>query len=445
MSIKLQLLFKIYLLRSKLRLVLRKFGFGVFPRALKLQSCLWWKLEYQLRLLDDASRSEGFDPNFDKIVHLAALRLAEPATFDENIAKLLYDDPFPIFSRADEDTRERHRLDYDENKEAVDQLVASHGGKAEISTTLTEYSQVKSFIENYLGNKRAQEHYMSSARSYDPTVSVPDVKTFRALLRKTRRELKSLKVSVSDREAFKISLSSQNLTAVFTVLSAFFLVSGYLYSGAFLGYFGVEVAQYFSLSDYVAASIDGIRYAVVAAVVGSLGCFLGMHNVSRMSYTEAAETISGRRTYASLVKASLFIATATAYVRESETFYGSAALFIFLLSFRPVSWFVRRYFEHKDGVLAYFLILSTLSFSLHLFASVRRDIYRIEHTEASELKLYDISFKEPVAFTPETTVLLAANSGYMFLRDAASGKVYIIPTDQVQDISIRNDLETQEK
>ena len=183
-----------------------------------------------------------------------------------------------------------------------------------------------------------------------------------------------------------------------TVLSALFLVSGYLYSRAFLGHFGVEVAKYFSLSDYVAASIDGIRYAVVAAIMGSLGCFLGVHSLSRMSYAEAVQTSSERRIYASLVTATFCVGAVTAYVQDSETFYGIAALFIFLLSLRPVSWLIRRYFEEKDGILAFFLVLLVLTFSLHLFASVRRDIHRIEHAEASALKQYDISFKGPVAF-----------------------------------------------
>ena len=134
-------------LRFKLRSALKKFGFGVLARALDLQACLFWKLKYQLRLLGDASRSEGFDPDFDKIVHLAALRLAAPATFDENVYKLLYDDHSHSLASPDEDTRlrsayekykktmnqlvagnKRHRLDYEEHKEAVDQLVASHGG-----------------------------------------------------------------------------------------------------------------------------------------------------------------------------------------------------------------------------------------------------------------------------------------------------------------------------
>ena len=280
---------------------------------------------------------------------------------------------------------------------------------------------------------------MGSARSYDPEVSVPDVKTIRTLLRKTRREVKSLEASISDREAFKISLSSQNFTALLSVLSALFLVSGYLYSRAFLGYFGVEVANYFSLSDYIAASMEGIRYSVVATVFGSLGGFLGVHSISRMSYAQAAKTTIYRRINFVLFAALIWGGAAIAYFHDLEAFYRLAALSILSLSFWPVGWLVRHYFEDKDWTLAYFLILSALTFSLHLFASVRTDIHRIEYWEVSDLNQYDISFKEPVAFNTETTALLAANSRYLFLRDTATGKVYIIPTDQVQNISVRNE------
>ena len=78
MSIKLRLLLFGVSLKLKFRLALIKLGSGVHRQALKLRSCLFWKLKYQLRLLDDSSRSEGFDPTFDKIVLLAAIRPAMP-------------------------------------------------------------------------------------------------------------------------------------------------------------------------------------------------------------------------------------------------------------------------------------------------------------------------------------------------------------------------------
>ena len=136
--------------------------------------------------------------------------------------------------------------------------------------------------------------FASFARNYDLEVSLPDAKTIRALLRKTKKEVKSLEESISDREALKITLSGHNLTALISVMSALFLASGYLYSRAFLGHFGVDVAKYFALSDYNAASIEGIRYSIVAAVAGSLGAYLRIHSLSRMSYVQAEKTVTGR-------------------------------------------------------------------------------------------------------------------------------------------------------
>ncbi len=449
MLIKYRLLLLWITLWSKVRLALAKRGVGIFARVLRLQVLLWWRLKYELRLLVDASRSEGFDPTFDKVVHLAALRLAMPYAIDENVYKLRSDllsaDHIRALDRCDGDERKRLRLEYEENKEAVDQLLANHGGASTVSTTLASYFQLESFLQNCLGNKEGQEYYMNVARNYDPEVLMPDIRAIRALGRKTQREIKSLKTSISDREALKISLSGQNLPAVLTVVSTLFLVSGYLYSRAFLGYFGVEVAKYFALSDYVAASIDGIHYAVVAAVGASLGNFLGAHSLSRMPFSLEVQTRRKRRIQYSLVTAMLGVGTASTYVRELEEFYSIAPLFIFLLSYRPVSWLVCRYVKAEDRVLAIFVILAILAFSLYLFASVRKDIYRIEHTEASDLKQYDIVFKEPVVFSTDAIVLLAANGGYVFLRDASSGKVYIIPRDQIQNISVRNEEPVKHK
>ena len=169
------------------------------------------------------------------------------------------------------------------------------------------------------------------------------------------------------------------------------------------------------------------------------GGFFARHNISRMSYAQASESAIHRRIQFILFAALIWGVTATAYFRDLEAFYSLAAVSILSLLFWPVGWLVHHYFTDKDWLPAYFLILSALTFLLHLFASVGTDIHRIEHGEASNLKQYDIAFKESVAFNTETTVLLAANSGYLFLRDAVTGKVYIIPTDQVQNISVRNE------
>ena len=372
MSIKLRLLLFGISLKLKFRLALIKLGFGVHTQALKLHSCLWWKLKHQLRLLDDSSHSEGFDPTFDKIVHLAALRLAMPHILDENVYQLRAgwwaSAGLPAVAGIDEDARKHLRLEYEENKEAVDQLLSDHGGAAAITTTLTSYFQVESFLQNYLGNEKGQEYYISSARSYDPKVLRLDVKTVRALLRKTRREIKSLTASISDREAFKISLPTQNLTALLSWVSALFLASGYLYCRAFLGHFGVEVDKYFSLSDYVAASIEGIRLSVVATVSGCLGGFFARHSISRMSYAQASESAIHRRIQFILYAALIWGVTATAYFRDLEAFYSLAAVSILSLLFWPVGWLVHHYFDRQG--LAPRIFLDPIS--LNILASLVR-------------------------------------------------------------------------
>ncbi len=253
---------------------------------------------------------------------------------------------------------------------------------------------------------------------------------------------------ISDREAFKLSFSSQNIAALLSLLSALFLVSGYLYNRVFLGHFGVEVAKYFSLSDYMAASIEGIERPLVATFVGCLGAILGAilgaRSVRRMSHAQARKARIHLRIQMFLFIAGLCGLVIFAYFRDSALFYVLAALFIVVLSNWLVNWLVRRYFESKNWILVHFLVVSTLAFLLYTFAFARAAVHRIEHGRANDLKQYAISFKEPIVLNSENLMLLAANSGYLFLRDTSSGNVYIVPADRIQFISVRGERGDQE-
>ena len=49
-----------------------------FKRALTVENLLLTKLKHLIRLMDPESRSEGYNEEDDKVIHIAALKLREP-------------------------------------------------------------------------------------------------------------------------------------------------------------------------------------------------------------------------------------------------------------------------------------------------------------------------------------------------------------------------------
>ena len=419
----------------KLRMVLKRLGFGTFERAIKLQSCLWKTLKYQLILLIDSSSHDLRDPNFEKVIDVATMRLIFPEYFDNDLREALYEDANHI---APPDSEvQRYQLEYRDHKDAVDVVVESHHQSNSIRSILAKNFQVQTFLSDHFGNHKAHKRFMTLASQYDSEVSEIDSSVIPIMLRNTQKELRSIKQTVTSKQAIKISFSSKYIATILSISSALFLVSGYFYNRSILGHFGIEVRDYFSLSDYVAASVEGIHHSLVATGFAILGGFMGIHDRSRLSYGELKSTASTSAGIYILMIIFICGGMIHAYIAQPERFYYYLVIAIMFVSPKAIIWIVRRYFVESNWRTCYFFLQSLLIFSSYLYASIRTEIYRIEHTHLDEGKRYDILLKDPVGFGLDHTMLLSSNSRFIFLRDNSDEKIYILPASQIKSISVR--------
>lgn len=401
----------------------------VIKRSSNLSFLLLAKLKYQLRLLNPNSRSQGFDKHFDKVVHLTALRMLNPEVFDiENHLFLFQGDTNSLISQCLDAKQE-----YEKNKNEIDQLVDAALKNPRIKDTVIKCFIVKNFTEIQKKDERASEYYQALAKRYDQDISRINVEHLSEIDGETRKEIKDLKNQITDREAFKISLSLANAGALVSIVSTLFLITGYLYNNFLLGHFGIKVSEYFSLSDYLASSIEGVRYAALAAAVALISFFIGMHMGSRRSYAQM-ETDKKQTDYSLLLIFIVWTALSVKlYLDDSEKFYPMAYSVIILIAFTLAPRISRHYF--KEPNIAIFAIVFIASFSAHISESVETQIYRIEHNNIEDMKRYDISFKNPVPFDSSNITLIAANNSYLFLRDNKR-KIYIVPKEQIQYVLV---------
>jgi hypothetical protein len=401
----------------------------VFKSGTKLRLRLLSKLKYQLRLSDAASRSEGFDEVFDKVVHIAACRLLMPEIFDSGVGEQLSERQRGFVRKCD-----RIRNEYERNKEAADNLVASALRSEAVKATVTAHALVEGFCAVQSSDDVAAKYYLALAQKYDPEARSIDFHGLRLMARQTRKELRSLRYQISDREAIKIPLSSADMRTLASLASAFFLLSGYLYNYFLLGHFGIDVSKYFSLSDYLASSMDAVWYSASGAAIALVYYFLGMHSASRRSFAEL-KVLKERRGYVPYLLAALMLASAVQLrLAQSEQFYTAVFGVILIVTYPVVPWVSRRFF--KEPLTATLAMVFVISFSGYMYESIARKIYRIEHGISRQATDYAIKLKNPVPIDGSKAVLIDANSSFLFLR-GSNKEVYIVPRGQVEYVSVR--------
>lgn len=437
MSIKFRLLLLLIKIRFKLQILIKTLGFGQFERALRLRSSLWWKLKYQLTLLVDSSSANLRQHDFEKMIDLAVTRLLAPHYFDHELRAKLYEDDHPFVPSASE--IQRIEMEYKDQNDAIEEIVNLHQQTASLRSTMADYFQIQSFLNHHVRNYKSSSAFADLAKDCNPTISELDSTTISATLRSTRREVRELRQDASSKQAIKISLSTKHITTIVSTFSVLSLVSGYLYTRSILSHFGINSSDYFLLSDYVAASVDKIHWIFFATVLGIITGFVGIHRRSRLSYSESkgVERTDTREYLVLLILA--FVGTFITYFSAPEKFPAFLSLSILLLSPRPFAWIVRRYFVDDHRLLVLFVLQSVLLLCLYLFGSISREIDRIENSEYTDLKRYDIALMDPEDVDLSRSIMLMANSRYMFFREDPTGQVYIVPVGRVKSVSVRQD------
>ena len=434
MKIKLRIMLMLSKIRASSQVVLQKLGISGLHRARMLRNLLCSKLMYQLRTLATNSSEKPFSHSED-VIRLVTIYLIFPKVLDKNFhAFLLHIRNSMDFSN---DEIERMNLCYEKHRDAVDGILNDVGKSEHIAKTVATYFQIQSFINSREGNDRSQEIFMDLALKKNPRALELDSKSISRLLRSTRKELRILKRVMLNRNAARLPFSGQYITAVLSATSALFLVSGYLYSRSFLGAFDIDVKHYLSLSDYIGASIEGLRHAFIAVLGALAGGLIEFHNRSQARDSQIGKIDSGHDQYSWFIVLMSFIITLITYISESIYYYYSIVVFIFMILIKLIDAICYRYVADRHWQAMRFFILIFLIFSLSLWASVRMDIYEIKHMESDDIKRYNIALKTAVDIDVSNAVLLASTSRYLFLRDGISSKILIVPTSQIESISVR--------
>lgn len=121
------------------------------------------------------------------------------------------------------------------------------------------------------------EDYPNRSEMIRPEVSLLTKSQFESNTKKDIKDYKRkkkdfIKIIKLERErdriekAPKLEITSQGTAIVITLFSVLFFITGFIYNQIFLGYFGIDLSNFYSIADYLSSSASKIYYALLSVI-----------------------------------------------------------------------------------------------------------------------------------------------------------------------------------
>jgi len=316
--------------------------------------------------------------------------------------------------------------------------------------TLSNYFLLEAFYYSYgissdlLKEKsdnalRKAKSYVDSALpiSYDDVGPInKKIKSDIKLLKKEMRKLNSERVETEKLKIIKpVAITSSHVMFLVSLFSTLFLISGFAYNKIFFGSLGLNVGDFFGVSDYIASSVDILTATIISSVLGIAFFFWGLS--SGLSEELHAEQFETERKGENYVIPLIVVTSAIGLVAHSYRTGELLNIFLYpLVFFVAFHIFYRlpiwKYIENKAIVGA--VLISVLFFTLHLGLKIKDNLRDIEsgHYEGP----YAVTFKK-VYKKYSKHQFVAGNSNYIFLWDSDNSKIIVIPKNGIESFDTK--------
>ena len=192
------------------------------------------------------------------------------------------------------------------NDDQVNTLYEAVKSDQWIQKTASNYFLLEAFYYTYGISsellKEKSDNALKKAKSYVDSalpISYDDVgpinkkiKSDIKLLKKEMRKLNSERVETEKLKIIKpINITSSHVMFLASLFSTLFLISGFAYNKIFFGSLGLNVGDFFGVSDYIASSVDVLTATIISSVLGIAFFFWGLSSgLSEELHAEQFET-----------------------------------------------------------------------------------------------------------------------------------------------------------
>lgn len=274
--------------------------------------------------------------------------------------------------------------------------------------------------------------FMEKAKALEPNAKLPPYQEIKEIYKKLRKELRELVEIEEIEQQPKIDFPMDKLAVIFCIASILFLCTGVLYNEIFLRKFGIQVSNYFTLSDYVASSVDHI-YNIIIGLLIALALIIVTRKIEGENIEETRKQFKfiyyANELLPYFIIAALVLCTIrTFYENDPVRHYILLALILAIFVDYSPKYFLK-YFNnpHIVGLVCYFVLI-------FLGWTIATALYKAENLKNTAKLVdreYEIIFDGTMDFNPTNMVILTATSNYYFFYDVKERKTYVVSRQKI--------------
>ena len=298
------------------------------------------------------------------------------------------------------------------------------------------------YLSENIGYEKGIEKYLEEAKKRDNTVVKLNKDSFNILekdIKKTKKELKKEiqllieeKIEKKKKDEIKpIKISTEGINFILKICSLFFIVGGFLYTYFLLGYFNINVALYYSISDYIAGSIDVLFNIFVLLIVLSIGMIFQFDKmIKRQIYNKEIDIENRKSDKLEYFTITLcLILLVISYIVKKEVNIYILIIFLMVSLFLILSKIkLFNYLENPTSLLLF--IIGLIMFSSQLALKINGDIINVLEGE----KTININLKDKYEGF-ENLNFITMNSNYIFLWDKKENKSIVLPLSIISNLN----------
>lgn len=231
----------------------------------------------------------------------------------------------------------------------------------------------------------------------------------------------------------KLPIKSESILQLVALVMIVFSLIGFFYVKIFYGSFGIEVSNYFVLSDYLAISVTKIYAIVLSIITVIIGIFI-FDSLYKKDIEDSIDfEVKSFRIFSFLIYIVniiiVLILTIQSYLKNQSSFYLYFFILLLLMA-GEILFFVGKKYSIKR--FYQLIIIIFLAFSFLFYGSIKTEVDELKRNTKSSIAIHLINNKN------SNYILLGVNSNYIFLYDKNQSKSFIFPKDQLEYIEIKN-------
>ena len=249
---------------------------------------------------------------------------------------------------------------------------------------------------------------------------------------------------LSDRESFKISLSLKWVGSIISLLSVLLLISGFIYTYTFYGFFGVPISLYFSASDYVDSSIEQLYAVFFGALSGILlPAILGAFQALRMPTIIAEKQRKMPDFFVPVVCVFVLLSAFDGLFTGGRDLHYNISWIIFYIGMLIIPYLAKKFFN--EPYRAIFLLFTVFAFTSQMYDAVYSRIYDVLEGESVPklCEQVNITSSNNGIMLPCDSPVVGATEAHVFIFNRNENTMVVLPrsrlTQSVFDSSVIDD------